>query len=715
MIRWVRGGSALRFSAALAAFCLAFTALTPAANATVFTSESDIKTSNLVLEIAHRTAQPQNTDDDLRLDLRVSNTGSAFQQPSSVELFLETGERASRAALTAALPAEFTNGEPIPEGYLPLGSHSIAELREGAHLTTQLEIDNSVFHAALSEGTHRRPTVYRLVARLTAHDGTVTVATHPLLIAPHSADIPNTAEAPNTTATPAAEEVAAGEGEQTVGEAPNLSIVVPIIYPSNIATLPTEDDLALVFEPSAPLPQLLTTAEQLGATLAVDPRIFVGIRALGAAAPAAATEFLTRLENTALETYILPWGDTDLAAQQLLQLASPLTATGASFITKDGIFPGSAPTLAELETWEAPQLAWFAAGSASSAAVGYAATHGFPHILAASSDLLMSDTAVRTQLNTGSATAYDETLAGYAAAATAAADSFDRNLALTELLAGLTTADGTDEPLVLTLDRTQLTDNNRGVALLKTLLTAGYLDTTNLEAQVSGVGQYTHDTAVTDDELEKRLAALDEALQREAEVTAGKEALLNPQQLVDYQRARLLALFGMKQVGTETPFLTLASGFADRDELLTRGVHLVAAPQLQLFGSSANVPVQVRNNLPFTAQVTVRAHPTSAAISIAPEDTEHKAVTVMPGETVTLTVPISSRVSSADTGLTVRISDTTGEQGLGRIVIPIRLSTNVEIIGLSLVGVLALGLITFGIVRSVRQHRAGLRRTLRPN
>jgi hypothetical protein len=122
-----------------------------------------------------------------------------------------------------------------------------------------------------------------------------------------------------------------------------VTLVVPLVLPSSVEALPTRDELAS----SAPkLTQLLDAAEQRYATVAVDPRIIAGTRALGSNAPGAATTLLDRLERSTSPMFLLQFADADPAVQAALGFETLLQPLGFTHATALGKFEPPTPEAA---------------------------------------------------------------------------------------------------------------------------------------------------------------------------------------------------------------------------------------------------------------------------------------------------------------------------------------------------------------------------------
>ena len=119
----------------------------------------------------------------------------------------------------------------------------------------------------------------------------------------------------------------------------NSTVVVPLVFPEEVWSLPTRSELSELFAENAKLPTLLKSAESAHATLAIDPRILVSIRGYGDEAPENAQQFLSDLEASNLQSFLLQFGDADISAQAAAGRDKLMAPTGASFITRFAVDP----------------------------------------------------------------------------------------------------------------------------------------------------------------------------------------------------------------------------------------------------------------------------------------------------------------------------------------------------------------------------------------
>lgn len=564
-----------------------------------------------------------------------------------------------------------------------------------------------------------------------------------------------------STAAPAALAPIIWEGAGDADPVP-LSTIVPLTLPSEVASMPTRQQL----ERSAQrLVSMIDAAERFGSTLAVDPRIIAGIRAYGEAAPTDAREVLRRLEGTSAPVFLLQFADADPAAQAALGQEALLEPLNLDFITKHGEFPeaeggdgqrgdgteasegaarggsgrtsdpaptagpaepdavsGTPPDLGELLAWpEESPTAWPAAGSTDPSTIDLLRRSGIKRVVVDSGNVTWTG-GPRVHLRNGekrvaTAIVVDRELRLQAQRALAGEHEIDRSAGLGAIAAELVLAAQNDSAgLVLALDRgaTAAPDlpSDASAALLETVADLDWVNPVPIAEQRSGDASLSSDRSRADraeaDQAaaaaEQRLEQLSEALGREPDVQAMSPLLVSPDELIGYQRARLLQLFATRYAGPDGGFRGVAERFAEQDAELLEGVRVTRAESTHLVGTSTRVPVQMHNSLPFDAMIEGEAIPSSAALRV-----EERVIvpTLIPADgNQHVLVPVRARVSSGESGLVITLRDTVEGREFDTSTIPITISSSIETIALSTLVVLTSALLGLGVWRSVRRRRA---------
>jgi hypothetical protein len=509
-----------------------------------------------------------------------------------------------------------------------------------------------------------------------------------------------------------------------------VSTVVPLVLPDKIWSLPTQSQLNSLFADGSSLWQLLTVAEKSRATLAIDPRILVGIRAFGADAPKNAQKYLQRLENSQLKSFVLEFGDADLAAQSELNTERPLRPRGASFVTRvgssadatelsesdtssedsgtEGAKPDTderaernAQELDDLAKWDETALfdTWPASGDVTTKTLQLVKNSGYSGMLLADSnvsaengprasldglDAVITDSGINTELR-NAASAETDGARQHAAAAVYA------QLALKK-------ASSSSGGIVMSLDRNVAANTDEPTELLDELIGEDWLNFVPVGDQPKGKASLR--SSEVDPERVKLLRA---AREREQTVARAGDALAHPEYLTDYQRFRLLSLFATHWSTTPHEFAETAEDFRVRDADLMSGVQVIGSSLTQVFGSSSRIPVQLRNSLPFDAVVAGTFEPANGAITV--DKPEVSQIEIPAGETTTILVPIHSRVTSGDSGIIVTLLPQDRSQTISTQTFDVSISSQVETIAIVVLSLAAMTFVGFGVWRSVRHRR----------
>lgn len=542
------------------------------------------------------------------------------------------------------------------------------------------------------------------------------------------------------------EQTAAGAGSRTAASKTptvQLGLIVPLVFPDEIRTLPTRAQLEAL---TPEWDRLLTEARTQRATLAIDPRVIAGIRAYGEEAPESSRLFLERLTTLDLPVFLLQFADADPAAQAALGFTKLLAPSSLDFVTRFGSFPtpaapdssegdtgatpseqappaagdtsapentdvpvdgaedpstptaGSAPTLPELLAWEpASRVAWPAEGAVNADTLEFLRSNGITTTVLSSANVTLTG-GPRAQLGDGTAFVADAGLSAAARDALTGKTSAERAAGSARLAAQLALSAQHSQPgALLALDRGAVANADQPSALLEQLGTFDWLDQTPLAELPQGTAKLR-----SGDTLEERRELLRAAVGRESSVTQIGAVLVNPEYLSGYQRTRLLELFATRHSAPEADFAEVAAAYRARDAELLEGVQAVSTEHVQLVGASTRFPVQLRNTLPFDARVRVDIDPASAALSLTERSFPD---VIIPAEgNQQLLVPVHSRVSSGESGLVVTISASDGDPTVFTGTLSISIRSSIESIALWTLGGLAAALLGVGIWRSLRQR-----------
>ncbi|MBC9936273.1 MULTISPECIES: DUF6049 family protein [unclassified Leucobacter] len=508
-----------------------------------------------------------------------------------------------------------------------------------------------------------------------------------------------------------------------------LTTIVPMILPESIPSLPRRGQLDELMGPGSQLDELLNTAEQRGATLAIDPRVVAGVRVYGESASASAQSFVERLGLTSASTFALQFADADPSAQAALGFSRMLAPEGLSFATRFGTFAGQdpaetpaepsptdgppdepapdpepigVPSLAELTTVATtlPGTAWPASDSLTPKVLDLLGRNGYSRVIASGENVSVAGGAARGTLNGVEYLVSDASLdAAARTALTAENETGHRSgVARTSALLVLRAQAG-DPGTVVALDRAATPESPYAVDLVNTLSALPWVEPVAPGELPEGAVTLTPAAEAASPE---RIAALGEAVAREPQVLDYSRVLVAPEYLIDLQRVRLLQLFSARYTTPDANFASAAQRAAERDAETLNGVRVVTSTHTQLVGTTSRVPIQVRNTLPFDALLVAEVVPTNAALVVTGEDLKPA---LIPSESSTnILVPVRTRVSSGESGLEVELTAASGGEVVTSGLLAISIRSSWETVALGSLAVLTAAFFGFGIWRSIRRR-----------
>lgn len=476
------------------------------------------------------------------------------------------------------------------------------------------------------------------------------------------------------------------------------TFVVPIVLPTDIEGVPSAQQLSQV---SGSLIERVTQAESRGATLAVDPRIVVAVRTLGDRAPNNSRTLLERIESTPNPHFLLQFADADPAAQSALGMQQLMQPLGFDYLQPnvepagpvDGVDPRVA--LTELMRLPAARLAaWPAAGSATTQTLSLVQSASISQLVLDSTNV-QSSTPI-AQFDGFTALVSDTSLTAVTSELLSADNEVKRRSAAAKLASGTALgAAQTSAGSVIALDRAVVADAPSLDALFDIVDVLSWVQPVAETALPSGAA-----TFVSGASEQARLDALAEARDRSTGIDALSGLLTTPLFLGQYQQARLMQTFSATFASPSLNQTEVFDGIADRDNELLQGVRPVSTKSIQLVGVSSEIPVTLRNWLPFETSVQVRATPVTAVILVTDRSYE---TTIDRSSTTQILVPVKSRVSSGRSGINIDIRDQSGETSYAQLVVPVTLHSALETTLFVGLGVITAALVGFGVWRSLRR------------
>ncbi|WP_156377091.1 DUF6049 family protein [Microbacterium sp. Root53] len=655
--------------------------------------------------------------------------------------------------LACAAPAHAAVEPDEPTADLTLAPAAQGFLRPGASLTTTLTIENASTEpiegatATLSIG--RTPLADRTQLRAWLDGTTQGVTLTPAGTAP-AEDLAPGAQDTVGIAVPADHEALEGLrpgvypiraqlGDATAesvvvieDETEPVGLVVPITAAPQSSGLLGAEQLAELTAPEGALTAQLDAVAGTEAILAIDPAIPAAIRALRDTAPESAVEWLDRLMVMPNDRFALQFADADVAAQLQAGLETPLSPISLEAYLAAPPQPDPTPTPTEtvagasepeeeldldalLDIGDAePSIHWPMPGAVGPGVLDALRTPD-PDAIA----LVPSDAT--TQGADGSAVpARGDGLLIYDAGVTAALDDVARATGEPARDAAAVAASAElwfaaeqtgDAPLLVALDRgAGLTDedgaDDAAADLVDRLSAAVDVVTGSAAIDAQRLPQLLDaaPAAVTPAEPsadESRAAFVTETIESEKRIARTATVLEDPTLLTGQVRAEALHVLSVGWDGERSAWEDAVTAFRERTGERANAVGIEPPATVQLISAGANLPVWIRNDLPYEVTVTLVARPDDPRLDVV----EFTQVVAQPSSSTTIEVPVEARVGNGDVDIELSLLSPEGEL-IGPVqTVEVTVRADWERIGIIVLVALVVGLIGTGIVRTVLRRR----------
>lgn len=501
-----------------------------------------------------------------------------------------------------------------------------------------------------------------------------------------------------------------------------VGVLVPITAtPADGGALLTADELAALTAPEGALTAQLDGVAGTTAILAIDPAILTAIRVLGTAAPDQATDWLNRLDDLPNERFALQFGDADAAVQaqaKLPELLQPLTfapfldpanfpvdrvdaapTDGADGTPEPSPPPTEGPALPDDEeltevAGDLPRILWPRSDVTPEDLTAFAGYLGDNTTTIVSSTTVGGQSAARATVDGHDLLVTDAAVSASLSDAATEADPAARQRLLAESAARLFLAEGRapGAPLLIGLDR----DETRTPDALREVISAAdsigfdfrtLRDTAPVAATISVKTGTAGAAEVTN------LLADEQSLGAFASILSDPQVLLSP------ERIRIL-----RTLAVSIPADSFSAEVAAHRALTVETLNAVSIPQsstIQLISANADLPIGVRNDLPWPVTVQLTASPTDPRLEVKPLIE----TVVQANSTTRVKVPVSARVGSGEVDLRLGLLSPTGVPIQSDQIIRVAVRAEWETIGLGIFGGLTVLLIGLGVVRTVLRKR----------
>lgn len=480
-------------------------------------------------------------------------------------------------------------------------------------------------------------------------------------------------------------------------------------------------ELTALTAPAGSLTAQLNGVTGTPAVLAVDPSIVAAIRVLGAGAPATATAWLAKLDALPNERFTLQFADADATAQAAAGLTAPLTVDDFEpFLNPSGKTP-STPTPTPTGTGTTPAAP---ATPAPDAIIGARGDILWPRGEVTAGDLAImahygaEDTTTVPILPSTSFTAGAQDAPVAAHGTVDGTDVLVADEAVSEALsAAAVQSDATVRGGALITANAMLWFDAPGSTVLAGLSRA---DTRSEQGVTGAVTAFSGaqdgrldrvlssapaPLSVATESAEDRAAAV-VALDEDADRVARFATILErPADLTVRERISMMRLLGVGVHTTPDDFRTALSEHRAATRKTLNAVGIQPSNPI-LISPKVDVPVWVRNELPYPVRVQLNVVPSDSRIDV-PATTE---VEAQPSSTTRVRLPLESHVANAEIALTMTLTSPTGVAIGSPQTARLTIRAEWETIGLIVFGALGVLLIGAGIIRTIRRRRAAARK-----
>lgn len=493
--------------------------------------------------------------------------------------------------------------------------------------------------------------------------------------------------------------------------AAQVSILVPITATPASGALLSADELSALTAVDGALTAQLDGVTGTMAVLAVDPAIPAAIRVLGESAPAEAVAWLDRLEALPNETFALQFGDADVAAQAHTGLGEALAPTtldpfmnAANFPVDEGATPSPTPSPSASTVVELPDMAeltslrgelmgilWPRADVTSDDLATFDTYLGEPATtILPSTSTAEANAAGHARVGASSVLVTDAEASATMSAAAAESDGDVREALLAQANAELSFAGAPASGVLIGLDR----DEDRTAdALHDVVQAAGGMPLRTVQ------GTSPAPVTLASEPDAARATALTTLLADEDTLEAFATILEDPQVLLAPERIRVLRVLG---VGLSDAEFETANDDHRAATVATLDSVAVQEPgPIQLISANVDLPVWIRNDLPWPVNLNLEVRPSDSRIVIEP----FTQVQAQPQSNTRVLIPVQSRVASGELQVSFTLTSPTGVPIGDPQTAQVTVRAEWENIGLGILTSMIVLLLVFGIVRTVRRRR----------
>jgi hypothetical protein len=476
--------------------------------------------------------------------------------------------------------------------------------------------------------------------------------------------------------------------------------ILALVPPPSTSGLLTEEQLSELTGPSGMLTRQLAVAQGRPVAIGLDPRILTSIDVLGDKAPESALTWLSVLKSLPNETFLLAYADADISAQAQAGASSlvfPDTTDVIVPLVQASATATPAPTQAPIPVAEplfTPTLsnvAWPASNSVVASDLGIFAASGY------TSSILSSGNVTGNVMSSGVAGGLPSavTLNGLSSALEnndlARAASYLAVSSVDETQAGRSLAALPRETFSITgLTKLGLT--------LDALAAQSWVGAGTLSSALSSAASELQIVDVP--ESNQRISVVSSLLARNAAIAAFSTIAETPGLITSPASRELAAVLSVGWINNPEWSEAVSESLRESDKVLN-SVSIVTSSTINMVGGQANIPISVLNSLLQPVTVKVEADPNNARLIV----NGSKEITIQPESQAKAQIPVQAQVSNGSSILTVSMTSIDGVPIGQPVAIPINVRADWETWGLAAVALAFVGLLTAGVIRTIRRRK----------
>ncbi len=498
---------------------------------------------------------------------------------------------------------------------------------------------------------------------------------------------------------------------------PFATVVVPVLASSEQSGILTANEITAATtghlgEITTALAGLTpTNPETPAVVLAIDPAIGAAITLRGTAESKA---WLATLAQTIAERFALQFADADIASQAAAGLPEPLVPSSlAGFV--EGIGSGTEdapddPAFFETETLltvtgATPGVFWPRADAAASELEAIAGFDSNAVSLVASDALTEPVTDAPATVGAAAALIIDSELSRLATSAATDTDEQSRALTLTHLAALLAASVPMSETqeaqlvpphALIALDR----DAHPHAAALRAVLET--ITATTQPAPLATLRTLPQTAVNTTAEPNEELAgAVNTVFAQAPALETLAQTLQLPELLTGTEQARALQTLATGRYAPGDELTAALMAHAEHVQEMLGAVAIDAPPAVQQISRKIDLPVTLRNSLPYAVNVNLVTTPEDIKLSVDP----FVSTVVPPHSSTIVKVPIEARVTSAKTSISMQLETPTGSPIGSAAHVPVNVHAQWESVGLITFSALIALLLVIGVIRTIRRKK----------